>query len=237
MKDIIVIPTYNERDNIRALIPRIFSLMPNVYVTVADDNSPDGTAEVVLNLKKQYPNLLLISKLKKEGLGKAYLNAFSEVLKDKDVRTIVMMDADFSHNPKYLPEMFEHSKEFDVVLGSRYVSGGATVGWELWRRTLSYFGNFYARLVAGLPMYDCTGGFNVIRVEKLRELDLDSMNASGYAFIMGLKFQLAKSGATFSEVPIIFHNRREGESKMSGRAIARYFNEGILAPWKMRLKK
>ncbi len=236
MKNVVIIPTYNERENILNIIPKIFSFVPDIFVLVTDDNSPDKTSQAVLDLKIKYPHVSLLAREKKEGLGKAYINAFTEVLKDRDVHSIIMMDADLSHDPMYLPEMIKRNQKFDVVLGSRYVDGGATVGWEFWRKALSYFGNMYARVVAGLPVHDCTGGFNAIRVEKLRELNLDAVNVSGYAFIMGLKFLLAKNGATFSEIPIIFHNRREGESKMSGHAIARYFNEGILAPWKMRWK-
>ena len=233
MKYVIVIPTYNEKENIEVLVPLIFKTVPNVYVVVADDNSPDGTANVVNKLKYQYPKLTLISRQKKDGLGKAYINAFTEVLKDDDVRSVVMMDADLSHDPKYLPEMFEKSKSFSVVVGSRYVDGGKTLGWELWRRVLSFWGNFYCRTITGMPVMDCTGGFNVIHVDLLRKINFSKMDMSGYAFIMEVKYLLYKAGGTFFEVPITFANRIGGESKISSHIIS----EGIIAPWKIKLTK
>ena len=229
MRDVIVIPTYNEKENISVLIPLIFRILPSVYVVVADDNSPDGTAKVILDLKNLYPNLSLISRSQKDGLGKAYTNAFKEILKDNNLNSIVMMDADLSHDPKYLVEMLKKSKDFSVVVGSRYVSGGATLGWELWRRVLSYFGNFYCRMITGLPIYDCTGGFNIISADLLRKIDFSKMDMSGYAFIMEIKYLLYRAGGTFFEVPITFVNRVGGESKISSHIIS----EGIIAPWRM----
>lgn len=233
----IIIPTYNEFRNIGRLIEEILSVVPDVEILVVDDNSPDGTAEVVRAISERDKRVSLLLRSGKEGIGAAYIAGFRHVLSSRSSELIVMMDADFSHDPKYLPTMLKLSESFDTVIGSRYVNGGGTVGWELWRRALSSWGNFYARIVAGLPVHDCTGGFNAIKVSKLKEVNLDDMNVTGYAFIMRLKFLLAKSGAKFVEFPIIFHNRREGESKMTGASIARYFNEGILAPWKMRLQK
>lgn len=232
MKNIILIPTYNESENISKLIPVIFNTVPEVFVVVVDDSSPDGTGKVVLDLKNKYPNLSLITRAKKEGLGKAYTYAFKEVLRGQ-VNSVVMLDADFSHNPKYLLEMFEKSKKYSVVIGSRYTIGGGTQGWELWRRILSYFGNFYCRIITGIPIKDCTGGFNVIHADLLRKVDFSKMDMSGYAFIMQLKYQLYKVGGTFYEVPIIFQNRALGETKISGHIIS----EGIIAPWKIRLSK
>ena len=233
MKQVIILPTYNERANIGVIIPLLFSTVPGISVLVADDNSPDGTAQVVKELQHTYKNLSLIFRPEKNGLGRAYLNAFDHVLKDLGVKNIIMMDADLSHSPKYLPEMLERSKKYTVVTGSRYVRGGATVGWELWRRVLSFFGNLYCRSITRLPMHDCTAGFNVISAELLRKIDFSKMDMSGYAFIMELKYLLYKAGATFYEVPITFVNRVGGESKMSSHIIS----EGILAPWKMILKK
>jgi dolichol-phosphate mannosyltransferase len=161
------------------------------------------------------------------------VNAFKKVLKEDSVRNIVMMDADFSHDPVYLLEMLKKSRDFSVVIGSRYVEGGKTVGWELWRRILSSFGNLYCRSITGLPIRDCTGGFNVISAKLLRKIDFAKLDMSGYAFIMQLKYLLYKNGATFYEVPIIFKNRRSGETKISGHIIS----EGLLAPVKMLWKK
>ncbi len=232
MKDVIVIPTYNERENIGKIVPMIFSIVPDIYILVADDNSPDGTAQTVKEMQRKYPNLSLISRPEKNGLGKAYINAFDHVLKGEDVRTVIMMDADLSHQPKYLPEMLDKSKIFTVVTGSRYVKGGETVGWEMWRKILSFFGNLYCRVITGMPIYDCTAGFNVINSDLLRKVDFSKMDMSGYAFIMELKYNLYLVGAKFYEVPITFVNRIGGESKMSSHII----NEGIIAPWKMRWK-
>lgn len=232
MKDVIVVPTYKERENIKTLIPMIYALLPDVHVVVADDNSPDGTGDAVLALKNTYPHVSLVSRTVKNGLGKAYINAFNHVLKDPDVRTVVMMDADLSLQPKYLPEMFEKSKQYSVVIGSRYVKGSRIEGWVLWRRILSFFGNFYCRMILPMPIRDYTCGYNVIHADLLRKVDFKTMDASGYAFILELKYLLYKAGAKFYEVPIVFIERAEGESKISSHIV----HEGILAPWKMLLK-
>lgn len=232
MKDIIILPTYNEKYNINTLVPLIFEAVPGICILVADDNSPDSTALAVEELQKKYPNLSLISQKEKRGLGPAYINAFKHVLQDTSIRTVIMMDADLSHQPKYLKEMLAMSQKYSVVTGSRYTRGGGTRGWEFWRRMLSLCGNFYCRTITRLPIKDCTAGFNVISAELLRKIDFSKMDMSGYAFIMELKYLLYKAGATFFEVPIIFVNRAEGESKISSHIIS----EGILAPWKMILR-
>lgn len=233
MKDVIVIPTYNERTNIMALVPAIFHLLPAVSVLVVDDNSPDGTAAAVTELTKSFSNLSLWLRPGKAGLGPAYLDGFARALSDPEVRTVTMMDADLSHDPRYLPEMFARSRRFGVVCGSRYVPGGSTQGWELWRRVLSRAGNVYARTVMHLPVRDCTGGFNVIQATFLRQLDFDRFTLRGYAFIMELKYALREAGATFTEVPIVFKNRTAGKSKISNHII----QEGIFSPWKIILRK
>lgn len=233
MKEVVIIPTYNEKENIEVLVPQLFSLLPGISVVVADDNSPDGTAKTVLDLRYKYPNLSLISRQSKDGLGRAYINAFNEVLKDSTVSKIVMMDADLSHHPKYLVEMLKKSKEYSVVVGSRYVAGGKTEGWETWRRLLSFMGNFYCRTITKMPIKDCTGGFNIISADLLRKVDFTKMDMSGYAFIMEIKYLLYKAGGVFFEVPIVFQNRARGETKISGHIIS----EGIIAPWKIRFSK
>ncbi|MFH1401651.1 MAG: glycosyltransferase [Parcubacteria group bacterium] len=233
MKAVIIIPTYNEKENIAQIVSEIFELLPGISILVVDDNSPDGTADIVKNLQKDFLNLSLLLRNKKEGLGRAYINAFEEILKDKNVKKIVMMDADFSHNPKYLPEILKTADNFDVVIGSRYINGGKTEGWELWRRILSRGANFYCQLVTHLPIFDYTSGFNVINTNFLRKIDFSKINISGYAFLIELKYLLWKEGASLKEVPIVLKNRFGGESKFSGHII----NEGILAPWKMIFKK
>ena len=232
MKDVIVIPTYNERENVGTIIPLIFKIVPEVSVLVVDDSSPDGTAPIIIELQKQYKNLFLLTQSTKNGLGSAYINGFSQVLKEKNIRKVVMMDADLSHDPKYLQEMFEKSEKYSIVIGSRYTHGGKTVGWENWRKILSFLGNFYCRFITGMPVHDCTGGFNIISADLLRKIDFSKIDMSGYAFIMEIKYLLYKAGGTFFEVPIIFKNRFGGESKISSHIIS----EGVIAPWKMRWK-
>lgn len=229
MRTVVIIPTYNEKENIEVIIPLIFNTVPDINILVVDDNSPDGTSLSVKILIKKYSNLSLIERPKKDGLGRAYIQAFKDVLKDNQVETIVMMDADLSHDPKHLRQMIELRKKYDVVVGSRYIKGGSTEGWELYRRILSRCGNIYAKVITGLPIYECTGGFNAISVNVLRKLRFEDINISGYAFIMHFKYLLFIGGATFYEIPICFKNRVEGVSKLSNLII----REGILAPWKM----
>lgn len=231
--DVVVVPTYNEKDNIKNLVLAIFKVAPEIHILVVDDNSPDKTAAVVKSLQSEYPNLSLLERPRKEGLGRAYLDAFRLILKNNSAERVIMMDADFSHDPRYLPELLEAAKDFDVVMGSRYVWGGGTVGWEFWRRFLSKFGNVYSRLVTGMPVFDCTGGFNLVKTDFLRKIDLSSVAMSGYAFQIELKYLLWRAGARFKEVPIIFKNRLSGESKISSHII----REGVLAPWKIKKKK
>lgn len=233
MKDFILIPTYNEKDNIAELVKKIFDIMPEVWILVVDDNSPDGTAEIIQRLKIDFPNLDLLLRSKKEGLGKAYVDAFGRVLKNNDIRRVVIMDGDLSHDPEYLREHFRMSNQFDVVIGSRYVSGGKTVGWELWRMLLSRFASFYCKLVTKMPIHDCTSGFMTVDSSFLRKIDFSSIDLSGYAFLIELKYVLWQNGASITEIPITFKNRVGGESKISNHIIT----EGILAPWKMKFKK
>ena len=153
IKKAVIIPTYNERQNIEVIIPIIFNLLPDVQIFVVDDNSPDGTGIFVAFLQKKFSNLHLIKRQKKEGLGKAYIHAFRHIMGAGGAQTIVMMDADMSHDPKYLPKIFEMSLENDVVVGSRYIKGGQTEGWESWRKILSYGGNFYCKLCIVLSFF------------------------------------------------------------------------------------
>jgi len=233
MKNFIVIPTYNEKENISLLVEQIFSLIPDINILVVDDNSPDGTAEAVSELMPRYPNLALLKRPKKEGLGGAYIQAFRQLLSDPKIENLIMMDADFSHSSKYLPRMLEEIKNYDLVIGSRYIKGGGITHWELWRRLLSWGGNFYVQLLLGWGIHDWSSGYNCIRASVLRKVDLDKIEFSGYAFISSLKYFLIKAGARVKETPIIFEERRGGRSKMSGNIIS----EGILAPWKLLFTK
>lgn len=233
MKTATILPTYNERENIGPLVEEIFSLLPEIYILVVDDNSPDGTATVVGELMAKYPNLSLLKRPIKNGLGGAYVAGFKKLLADPGIKNIFMMDADFSHNPKYLSAMISESENYSLIIGSRYIKGGGIAKWEWWRRILSAGGNAYVRMALGRNIHDWTGGFNCIKADYLRKIDLDKINLSGYAFIMGIKYFLIKAGTSVKEVPIIFEARRGGESKLSHHIIS----EGIIAPWKILLKK
>ncbi|MBI5147873.1 MAG: glycosyltransferase [Parcubacteria group bacterium] len=229
MKDIVIVPTYNERENIIRMAPEIFKYLPDADVIVVDDNSPDGTAQAVEDLRKKFPRLSLLTRERKEGLGRAYVDAFSRVLNGGVAERIITMDADFSHDPRHLPELLKAAEKRDVVIGSRYVAGGGIDGWEWWRRAMSVGGNFYFRIISRLPVRDCTSGFMAIPVSLLRKTDITKTDSSGYAFLMELKYLLWRAGGKLRETPIMFRERRAGKSKISGRIVF----EGILAPWKL----
>ena len=233
MKNFIILPTYNEKDNISSLVDEIFSLLPEINILVVDDNSPDGTAVIVEDLMSKYPNLSLLKRPEKDGLGGAYIAGFKKLLADPEIKNIFMMDADFSHHPKYLPQMIAESEKYSLIIGSRYISGGGIAKWELWRKILSAGGNIYVRMLLGRKIHDWTGGFNCIKADYLRKVNLDKIDLSGYAFIMGIKYFLIKTGASVKEIPIIFEARRGGESKLSHHIIS----EGIIAPWKIIFNK
>lgn len=233
MKRVIIIPTYNEAKNILGLIEKIYKTLSDVNILVVDDNSPDGTGLVVMQYSRKNPKVSLLSRPKKEGLGKAYINAISEVVKDKYVDEIALMDADYSHNPKYLPIMFEMLSKYDVVIGSRYINNGGTIGWETWRKFLSLLANIYCKIILKMKIWDTTSGFYAIKADKIRQLDLSSIDASGYAFQIELKYLLYKKNSRLFEIPIVFENRAGGESKISNHIIY----EGVLAPWKMLFKQ
>ena len=231
---LVLIPTYNERENIDLLLPAIFSLLPDINVMVIDDASPDGTGERVTALSRRYPNLRLHSRKTKEGLGKAYADAFGKVLKETDFRSVITMDADGSHDARYLPALLSGLAVADVVVGSRYTSGGGVASWEKWRRLLSRGGNLYARLLTGLPIKDLTAGFICMDKETLARITLSDSEASGYAFLIDLKFRLVhQGGARIAEVPIVFGGRRHGESKISGQIIA----EGLRVPLRLLARR
>jgi len=231
----IVIPTYQEKGNIGAIIPAILAAAPAVSILVVDDNSPDGTAAVVREMIPSTPALHLLSRAKKEGLGPAYLAGFAEVMRlDPGVRSIVMMDADFSHDPQQLPGMLELARSHQLVVGSRYIPGGGAEGLKGWRLGLSMGGNVYARLVAGIPIHDCTAGFNVLRADLLAKVMARHVVASsGYAFQIELKYQIWRAGASPAEFPIQFRLRHQGKSKMSGAIVL----EGILSPLRLRFRR
>lgn len=231
-KTCVLLPTYNERDNVEPIIRAIFLQVPSIHILVIDDNSPDGTADVIRGLCGEFANLRLLSRPRKEGLGKAYLDGFGRVLAEERFDALLTMDADFSHDPCYLPAMLAQGGTHDIVIGSRYTRGGGVEGWEFWRRMLSGWANFYCRSITGMPLRDCTAGYIFLRTTMLRQVDLGGIRMSGYAFLMELKYALWRAGARFAEVPIMFRCRRSGESKISSHIIG----EGVFAPWRLRLR-
>jgi len=230
---LIIIPTYNERKNIVSLVEIILGFNPEFEVLVVDDNSPDGTADMVKELKNKFPKLSIHQRIGRRGFGSSYLNAFKRILPEERYKTIVMMDADFSHDPEEIPEMVEKLSGSDVVVGSRYIRGGKIENWSWRRRLLSRFANFYARTILGTPIKDMTAGFMCFRKDALKRIDLDLIKSEGYAFLVELKYKMFKAGYKVFEHPIVFTERREGESKMSFKNIW----EAVFLPWKLKLSK
>jgi len=211
----IVIPTYNEARNIGKLIEAILSLPGNEFnILVVDDNSPDGTGQLVETIKQRYSQVDVLHRQQKAGLGRAYVAGFKEVLA-RGADYIIQMDADWSHDPKYLPALLGIVKQADVAVGSRYIQGGGSSGWPLRRRLISAFGNTYARLILGLPLRDLTGGFRCYRRAVLETIGLDSLDSIGYCFQIETIYQTYRHGFKITETPIIFVNRASGSSKLS----------------------
>lgn len=213
----VVLPTYNERENIAAIVPAILAASPELDVLVVDDGSPDGTGALAQELAGREPRVRVLHRQRKGGLGRAYLAGF-EVALGAGYGRILEMDADFSHDPSRLPALLATSRDADLVLGSRYVPGGGTRNWGLGRRLLSRGGSLYARLILGVPVRDLTGGFKCFRREVLERIDLRSVTSAGYAFQIELTYRALRAGFRVVEVPIVFADRRVGQSKMS-RAI------------------
>jgi len=217
MKTSIVIPTYNEKENLPLIIKSLFDLnIPDLNILVVDDNSPDGTGDIADKLKQQYPDRIsVLHREGKKGLGTAYLEGFKHCL-ERGADQIVQMDADFSHNPEKVINLLEGLKEKDMVLGSRYVSGGSLDDrWAAWRKGLSSFGNFYARVILRMPIQDVTGGFRAWRRDTLLGIPIDRVKSQGYAFQVEMAYITHLSGFSISEIPIYFADRTRGDSKMS----------------------
>jgi dolichol-phosphate mannosyltransferase len=228
----VVLPTYNERENLPEIVPAILAAAPELDVLVVDDNSPDGTGALADQLAAANPRVHVLHRARKEGLGRAYLAGFAEALQ-RGYGRILEMDADFSHDPARLPALLGALRDADVVLGSRYVEGGGTVNWGLGRRLLSKGGSLYARTILGLPVRDLTGGFKCFRRDVLERLDLPSVSSTGYAFQIELTYRAIKRGFRVVEVPITFADRRVGKSKMNRRIVA----EALWKVWKIRFDR
>lgn len=214
-KILICIPTYNEKENISSLIKTIFSFQKDCHILIIDDNSPDGTADIVKEEKDYNKRIFLLERSKKNGLGGAYIKGFKWALKHKYI-LVFQCDADFSHHPRYIELFLEAFRNgADLVVGSRNIAHGGVENWSLMRRLLSLFGSFYGRMVLGIQVKDLTGGFNAYKLKTLESLDLDSIKSNGYVFQIELKYRSLLKGFKVVEVPIIFKDRVKGNSKMN----------------------
>lgn len=217
MKTLIIIPTYNEKENIEEIINAIFDhKISDLSILIVDDNSPDGTAKIVESLQTKFNNLHIIKRAGKLGLGSAYIEGFKFGL-SHGFETIIQMDADFSHPISKLPEMINFSKEYDLVIGSRYVKGGGVKDWPFRRRMLSKFGSLYAQIILSQKINDFTGGFNLWNKKVLRTINLDKIKSNGYVFQIEMKYKAKRLGFSHIETPITFTDRTTGKSKMSKR--------------------
>jgi dolichol-phosphate mannosyltransferase len=228
---LVIVPTYNERDNIERLIEAVLGQDPRLHVLVVDDGSPDGTGEIVDRIKSENPTRVdVLHRERKMGLGTAYLAGFKYAL-EHDFAYIFEMDADFSHDPGHLPQFLESIADADLVLGSRYRNGKVTVvNWPISRLMLSYGANVYARAITGLPLWDSTGGFKCFRRKVLEAIDLGDVRSNGYAFQIEMNFRAWRRRFRIVEIPIVFVDRTEGESKMSKRIV----REAIWMVWRLR---
>ncbi len=228
---LVIVPTYDEADNLPRIVPRILEQNPQIDVLVVDDNSPDGTGELADALSLESNRVHVIHRSGKQGLGKAYLDGFRWGL-EGDYSLFFEMDADFSHRPNALPDFINKARDFDVVVGSRYVDGRVTViNWPMSRLLISFFGSWYARIVTRLPVRDATGGFNCWKREVLESINFDEVQSNGYTFQIELKLRAWRNGFTLVEIPIVFEERESGESKMSKKIV----REAIWKVWKLRL--
>ena len=230
---IVIIPTYNERENIENIIRAVFGLDKVFHILIIEDGSPDGTAAIVQKLQEEYPDrLFMVERKGKLGLGTAYIAGFKWALAH-NYQYIFEMDADFSHNPQDLPRLYKACAEdgSDVAIGSRYVSGVNVVNWPMGRVLMSYFASKYVRFITGIPIHDTTAGFKCYRRRVLETIDLDNIQFKGYAFQIGMKFTAYKCGFKITEVPVIFINRELGTSKMNGSI----FGEAVFGVIKLKI--
>ncbi len=229
-KSLIIIPTYNERENLRAMAAAVLEVLPETHLLVVDDNSPDGTGDVADELAEKDERVHTMHRPGKMGLGTAYVEGFRWGL-ERGYELLWEMDCDFSHDPRYLPDMLAAMDDgADLAIGSRYVAGGGTDNWGLGRKILSRGGGFYARMVLGLPVNDLTSGFRCYRRTVLETISLDDLRSEGYAFQIEMAYKTYKAGFHIQEVPIVFVDRRVGQSKMSSKIVV----EAVLGVWRMR---
>jgi dolichol-phosphate mannosyltransferase len=230
MDKLVIVPTYDERENISNLLDRLLDLPYGLEVLVVDDNSPDGTGDIVAARADRDPRVHLIRRPGKFGLGSAYVAGFRYAL-ERDAELVFEMDADFSHDPQAIGDFLAAVEEADVVLGSRYVKGVTVVHWPLERLILSYSANVYTRLITGLPVCDATGGFKCFRRAALEAIDLDQVKSDGYAFQIEMSYKCWRKGFRIREIPITFVDRRAGVSKMNRRIVW----EAVWMVWRLRI--
>lgn len=222
MKKLVIIPTYNEKENLKLLIPALLELDVSFDIVFVDDSSPDGTGSYVAEWSQKNERIHLLSRAQKQGLGKAYIAGFKWGL-DRGYDALTEMDADFSHRPEDLVKILSAIDTENVAIGSRYVPGGRTVNWSLLRKFISRGGSLYSRFILGYPINDWTGGFNCWRAEVLKAIQLDSIMSNGYSFQIELKYKAQRSGYKIKEVPIVFEDRKIGQSKMSLKIVLEAF--------------
>jgi dolichol-phosphate mannosyltransferase len=230
MKTLVIIPTYNESENIGRIVPLVLEKDPSIHVLIVDDNSPDGTGRIADEMASQDDRISVIHRQSKSGLGTAYITGFKFAL-ENGYDLVFEMDCDFSHDPKYIVEFLEAVKDADLVLGSRYISGVNVINWPMSRLLLSYYANVYSRLVTGLPVKDATSGFKCFRREVLEAIDLDRVKSNGYSFQIEMSFRAWKKGFKIKEIPIVFEDRKVGQSKMSKKIV----REAVWMVWRLRL--
>ncbi len=230
-KKLVIIPTYNEKDNIEKILNSIFALkIPDLDVLVIDDNSPDGTADIVRKLMEKNSHIHLLQRKGKLGLGTAYVEGFRYALQ-RDYQYIFEMDADLSHDPREIPNFLEAIKDADLVIGSRYLTGVNVINWPLMRLFISVMANKYTRVITGMPITDCTSGYKCFRRTVLESIPMDQVRSNGYSFQIEMHFKVWKRGFRIKEIPIIFYDRTVGSSKMNRKIVF----EAALMVWKLRL--
>lgn len=214
----IVLPTYNEIENIERLLNSLVRLKGNFKVIVVDDNSPDGTGKLVEKIAKRNKKVVVLHRKKKMGLGSAYIAGFDKA-KSLKAQVILTMDADLSHNPKVIPLMVKKLEQFDVVIGSRHIKGGKIIGFDIFRHTLSRFAQMFSRNLLGIPVYDSSSGFRAYRVKVLEDINPKSIKSQGYSFLIEMIYKISKRGYRICEIPITFEARTKGKSKLSNQEI------------------
>jgi len=231
LKAVVVIPTYNEKENVPRLSQAVLSQDPAIEILFVDDNSPDGTGKIIDELVSCSPRIHVIHRPGKRGLGSAYREGFNVALA-MGADYVIEMDADFSHDPAVLPEFIKAAQESDLVIGSRYLNGVSVVNWPIRRLILSYCASVYTRWVTGLQLWDCTSGFKCFRRSTLESIDLRRVTSDGYSFQIEMNFRCMEKGLRMSEIPIIFIDRHAGSSKMSRKIV----REAVVMVWKLRLQ-